>query len=292
MNLSEMRRFLGERNLQLTRSLGQNFLHDGNQLRRIVAAAEIHPGERVLEVGPGLGPLTGALLEAGARVLAVEKDARLVEVLRQRWPGTASTGDVPGPAAGPGPELVQADALAWLREPRRDWSEWKLVANLPYSVASPILVELAIGPGRPERMVATLQWEVVRRIAAGAGESDYGVLTLLLGLSYEVAGWFKIPRACFFPAPEVDSACVTLVRRKTPLLEEALGPRFRTVVKAAFSQRRKMVAKLLRLHWPPERVAAALAAGGVAETERAERIGLAQWVTVTRELGVPGGDGP
>lgn len=298
MTLSEMRRILGERNLQLTRSLGQNFLHDGNQLRRIVAAAEIRAGERVLEIGPGLGPLTGALLEAGSRVLAVEKDSRLVEVLRQRWPSAAATpadpksDSIPGSGSGPGPELVEGDALEWLRAHRRDWSEWKLVANLPYSVASPILVELAIGPGRPARMVATLQWEVVQRIAAGVGESDYGVLTLLLGLSYEVAGWFKIPRGCFFPAPEVDSACVTLVRRETPLLEEALGPRFRMVVKAAFSQRRKMVAKLLRIHWPPERVAAALAAGGVAESERAERIGLGQFVTLTRELGPPGGGGP
>lgn len=290
MNLSEMRRILGERNLQLTRSLGQNFLHDGNQLQRIVAAAEIQPGDRVLEIGPGLGPLTEVLWKAGARVLAIEKDARLVEVLRQRLPAPA--GEAPDEAAPDlGPGLIQADALEWIRTHGRDWSAWKLVANLPYSVASPILVELAIQPGRPSRMVVTLQLEVVQRIAAGPGSADYGILTLLLGLHYEARDWFKIPRGCFFPAPDVDSACVTLVRRAVPLLDETLAARFRTVVKAAFSQRRKMVAKLLRVHWPAARVSAALAAAGVAETERAERLGLEQFVKLTVELGPGEGGG-
>jgi len=108
MNLTEMRRLLASRNLQLTKSLGQNFLHDGNQLRRIVAAAELNGTDRVLEVGPGLGPLTELLLAGAADVLAVEKDSRLVEVLRDRFGGDERL------------QLVQADALQWLQSEPRD----------------------------------------------------------------------------------------------------------------------------------------------------------------------------
>ena len=180
MTLNEMRSLLESRGIQLTKSLGQNFLHDGNQLRRIVTAADLQPSDRVLEVGPGLGPLTELLLARAASVLAIEKDARLVAVLRERFAGALS-------GAGPGSlELLEADALRWVEEHRRDWSGWKLVANLPYSVASPLMVELAEAPIPPERMVVTLQAEVVHRIAAPTDGDDYGILTLLLGLRYQV----------------------------------------------------------------------------------------------------------
>ena len=125
MKLSEMRDLLAHRNLQLTKSLGQNFLHDGNQLRRIVKAANLAPSDKILEIGPGLGPLTELLLAQSGQVLAIEKDRRLVEILRERF------------AAVKNLELIHDDALDFLRRERRDWSDWKLVANLPYSVASP-----------------------------------------------------------------------------------------------------------------------------------------------------------
>src|SRR6185503_5314301 len=132
--------------------------------------------------------------------------------------------------------LVRADALAYLRAQPQDWSGWKLVANLPYSVASPILVELAQAGDCPERMVVTLQLEVAQRLMAKPGSKDHGVLTLLVQLRYEPRGWFKIPASCFFPAPDVDSACVTLVRRAHPLLGEAEVETFTKIVKRAFSQ--------------------------------------------------------
>lgn len=275
MTLGEMRRILAAGDIQLTRSLGQNFLHDARQLDRIVAAAQLGPDSRVLEIGPGLGPLTERLLSVASEVLAIEKDARLAEVLRGRFGADGRL------------HLVVTDAMDWLRENPRDWSDWSLVANLPYSVASPLLVDLAGADGPPARMVVTLQLEVVRRIAAQRDTSDYGLLTLLLGLRYEVGGWFGIPRGCFFPAPDVDSACVTLVRRAVPLADRRVAAVFIRVVKRGFSQRRKMMLKLLKQDWPAEALAVAFEAAGITPTERAEKVGLEQFVTLARSLAGP-----
>lgn len=270
-----MRELLSARGIQLTKSLGQNFLHDGNQLRRIVEAAEPTPADKVLEIGPGLGPLTELLLAQAGEVLAVEKDARLVEVLRERF-------DVPG--RRPALQLLHDDALEFLRREERDWSGWKLVANLPYSVASRVLVELAQSPLRPERMVVTLQLEVAQRLMAGAGDADFGVLTLLVQLDYEPRDCFKIPASCFFPAPEVDSACAVLVRRAKPLLAEEHHPTFVKIVKRAFSQRRKMMFKLLKVDWPVEKLDQAFAAMNLSAQERAEKLSVAQFVELTDRL--------
>ena len=169
MKLNEMRDVLAGRGIQLTRSLGQNFLHDQNQLRRIVDAAELSKKDKVLEIGPGLGPLTTLLLENAGKVLAIEKDARLLAVLGERFQNTKL-------------ELLYEDALDFLKSERRDWSEWKVVSNLPYSVASPILVELACGARAPRKIVATLQLEVAQRLMAATDDDDYGVLTLLVRL--------------------------------------------------------------------------------------------------------------
>jgi len=283
MTLNEMRSLLESRGIQLTKSLGQNFLHDGNQLRRIVTAADLQPTDRVLEVGPGLGPLTELLLARAASVLAIEKDARLVAVLRERFAG-----------AGPGSlELLEADALRWVEENRRDWSDWKLVANLPYSVASPLMVELAEAPIPPQRMVVTLQAEVVQRIAAPTDGDDYGILTLLLGLRYQVREWFRIRRGCFHPIPDVDSACISLVRRPVPLLDEEGSKVFTRLVKRAFSERRKMMLKLLKTLWPPELLQDAFQQVGIQPSERAEKVSLEGFVALARCLGAPSkGVGP
>ncbi|MDW8310705.1 MAG: 16S rRNA (adenine(1518)-N(6)/adenine(1519)-N(6))-dimethyltransferase RsmA, partial [Verrucomicrobiales bacterium] len=258
----------------LTRSLGQNFLHDANQLRRIVAAAELSPCDPVLEIGPGLGPLTELLLARAAKVLAIEKDARLVAVLRERFPASGY----------PHLELVHADALEWLRQAARDWREWKVVSNLPYSVASPILVELAQSPQRPERLVVTVQLEVAQRLLAQPRTGDFGLLTLLVQLDYEPGPWFRIPRRCFFPEPEVDSACVVLRRRQRALAEGAARETFLRLVRRAFSQRRKMMFKLLKADWPEGRLAGAFDAAGIPLQSRAEEVGLEQFVRLARGL--------
>jgi len=300
MKLSEMRALLAVRGIQLTKSLGQNFLHDANQLRRIVKVAELSKADKVLEIGPGLGPLTELLLQNAGEVLAIEKDARLVEFLRERFKvGQASR--LPSRRAHAGEEeiaptssaragetpalrLFHADALEFFKRGPRDWSDWKLVANLPYSVASPILVELAQGARAPKKIVATLQLEVARRLMAKAGDKDYGVLTLLIQLDYEPRDWFRIPASCFFPEPDVDSACVVLNRRKRPLLPENLRACFVKIVKRAFSQRRKMMLKLLREDWPQKKLEDAFAELKIPPQERAEKLSMEQFVQLTKEL--------
>jgi 16S rRNA (adenine1518-N6/adenine1519-N6)-dimethyltransferase len=277
MKLSEMREILTARGIQLTKSLGQNFLHDANQLRRIVEAAELSKTDKALEIGPGLGPLTELLLANAGEVLAIEKDGRLVEFLRERFHSQFATRNSQF-------ELLHADALELLKTEPRDWSDWKLVANLPYSVASPILVELACGNRAPKRIVATLQFEVARRLMAQADDDDYGILTLLVQLDFEPQGIFKIPADCFFPAPDVDSACVVLGRRAQPLLPENLRASFVKIVKRAFSQRRKMMLKLLKMDWPKEKLDTAFADLKISPQERAEKLSLEQFVELAKSL--------
>jgi 16S rRNA (adenine1518-N6/adenine1519-N6)-dimethyltransferase len=285
-----MRELLVARGIQLTKSLGQNFLHDANQLRRIVKAAELSKSDKVLEIGPGLGPLTELLLQNAGEVLAIEKDARLVELLRERFGSEfrlqpAGHSPAKPPEGGtPNFQLLHADALKFLKREPRDWRDWKLVANLPYSVASPILVELAQTPQRPERMVATLQLEVAQRLMAGAGDDDYGILSLLVQLDYEPREWFKIPASCFFPEPDVDSACVVLERRAAPLLPENQRETFVKIVKRAFSQRRKMMLKLLREDWPTEKLERAFKELRLSLQIRAEEVRLEQFVGLVKAL--------
>jgi 16S rRNA (adenine1518-N6/adenine1519-N6)-dimethyltransferase len=297
MKLSAMREILAKRDIQLTRSLGQNFLHDENQLRKIVAAAELSKSDKVLEIGPGLGPLTELLLENAGEVLAIEMDLRLVDFLRERFPinlegrvtrvpNQIKSNQNQGLAAVVPPkfELLHADALEFLRREPRDWRDWKLVANLPYSVASPILVELACGARAPKKIVATLQLEVAKRLMARADDDDYGILTLLLQLDFAPQSFFKIPPECFFPSPDVDSACVILERRAQPLLPENLRASFVKIVKRAFSQRRKMMLKLLKQDWAADKLASAFAELSISPQERAEKLSLEQFVALAKIL--------
>jgi 16S rRNA (adenine1518-N6/adenine1519-N6)-dimethyltransferase len=272
-----MKTLLTERGIRLTRSLGQSFLYDGNQLRRIIEAAELRPSDKVLEIGPGLGPLTELLLESAGEVLAIEKDARLASVLRERF-GSSS----PRPRALF--QLITDDALEYLKRESRDWSDWKLVSNLPYSVASPILVELAQRQRPPERLVATVQLEVSERILAAPSDPDYGVLTLLLQLNFEPRGWFKIPAGCFFPSPEVDSACVRLQRRAERPLSVASEQVFSRLVKRSFSQRRKMMFKLLKTDWREFLLAAAFEAAAIPTDARAETVSREQFIRLAQLL--------
>ena len=289
MKLSEIKQVLSEREWKLTKSLGQNFLHDGNQLRRIVDAAELTKADKVLEIGPGLGPLTELLLEKSGEVFAIEKDERLVDFLCERFGLKSEPDKTPDTAEGAGQAvynlcMLHDDALDFLKREPRDWSDWKLVANLPYSVASPILVELAQSPKRPKRMVVTLQLEVAQRLMAQADDDNYGVLTLLVQLDYESRNSFKIPAACFFPAPDVDSRCVVLQRRAQLMLAGEQRAAFVKIVKRAFSQRRKMMLKLLKEDWAADKLAAAFAELKISPQERAEKLSLEQFVELTNLL--------
>lgn len=289
MTLSEMRQLLEQRGIQLTKSLGQNFLHDAHQLERIAAAAELEATDRVLEVGPGMGPLTACLLKRAGQVLAIEKDARLVRVLEEQF-NVAQAPHLPTDASGritggpPALKLLHADALDLLKRESRDWSGWKMVSNLPYSVASPILVELCQGPRSPGMIVATLQIEVAQRLMSQAGNKDYGLLTLLVRLDFEPVRWFKISAGCFFPQPDVDSACIVLRRRAILPLPGELRPAYVRIVKRAFSQRRKMMLKLLKQDWSPGALEAAYKTLGLSPQLRAEAVSVDQFVALTELL--------
>ena len=273
MTLGEMRALLAAENLRLTRSLGQNFLHDGNQLRRITALAHPAPGDPLLEIGPGLGPLTEHLIATGANVLAIEKDARLVPLLRRRL------------GSPPNLEILEADALEWLVQNPRDWSDWQLVANLPYSVGSPILVELAQAPKPPKAMVVTLQAEVVDRLRAAPGTREFGVLTLLIARTFTPGPAFRIPATCFFPPPDVTSGCIRLDRRPVPLADGDAARTYVHLVKTAFSQRRKQLRKVLRSTWPEPALAAAWTALGLGDDVRPEVLSPTQFADLARRLG-------
>lgn len=288
MKLSEMKRILAEDGIQLTKSLGQNFLHDGNQLDRIIGLADLKKTDRVLEIGPGLGPLTERLLQKAGHVFAIEKDARLVTVLKRRFADALTTDFFPtstGTGSSATLGLLLDDALNFLTREAHDWAGWKLVANLPYSVASPILVELSQAVHPPSMMVATLQLEVARRLMALPDTADYGVLTVLIQSVYHPSEWFKIPAGSFFPEPEIDSACVCLARRKVPLVPPGeLQKCFARVVKRGFSQRRKMMLKLLKQDWPPERLQPAFEAARIPLAARAEDVTPEQFATLTATL--------
>ena len=271
MKLSEMRQLLAERKIQLTKSLGQNFLHDANQVERIANCAQLGRDDKVLEIGPGLGPLTELLLRRAGRLLAIEKDRRLVDLLTERF-GNA-----------PNLQLIHADALEYLQQ-NHDWRDWKVVSNLPYSVGSRIVVELAQKPQPPALLVVTLQLEVAQRILAGPGSENYGLLSVLVQSRYEIGKHFKIAASCFFPQPEVDSACIVLQRRVEPLLAGAAQSTFVEVVKKAFSQRRKMMSKLLKKKWAVGQVEAAFSRAGLENNIRAEAVSVKQFVELAGVL--------
>jgi 16S rRNA (adenine1518-N6/adenine1519-N6)-dimethyltransferase len=273
LSLGSIRKLLGDHDLQLTRSMGQNFLHDQHHLLRITKEAQLAAGDKVLEIGPGLGPLTTALLESGADITAVEMDERLVRILEERFAGFDRV------------HLLHADALSWIREqPHQDWTSWKVVSNLPYSVASPILVEFALHRHAPSTIVVTLQSEVIDRLVSPEGSRDYGILTLLIQQRYEARRTFRIPAGSFFPPPNVDSGCVVLNRRKEDLLSEAERPLFTTLVKLAFNQRRKKMSKLLRARYTEEAIEAAFQALGLDPMIRAEQVGLDQFIRLLRRF--------
>jgi len=273
MNLSEIRNLLNDKDIPLTRSLGQTFMHDQNQLRKIVRLARLTPDDSVIEVGPGLGPLTERLLDTARHVTAIETDRRLVKLLEERLGQRDNF------------ILQHADAMKLVRKAEFDWSSHKLVANLPYSIASPLLVDLAASAGRPSAMIVTLQLEVVQRLLAQTATKEYGVLTLLIGLHYATGDSFVIPRGSFYPEPNVDSGCIKLLRRDTPLLPPELCPTFKKIVKRVFAERRKKMMKLLKRDWPEASVTEAFNSLGLDESIRAERVALEQFAELTKHLG-------
>jgi 16S rRNA (adenine1518-N6/adenine1519-N6)-dimethyltransferase len=265
---AEIRALAADLGVRPTKTLGQNFLHDPNTIRRIVRTAALAPGERVLEVGPGLGSLTLGLLEAGHPVTAVEIDpvlaAALPATVAQRFPaGTL--------------EVVAGDALRVSDVPG---SPTALVANLPYNVAVPVVLHLL--ETRPELRSALVmvQSEVAERLAAGPGSKAYGVPSVKAAWYAATSRAGAVPRAVFWPVPNVDSGLVRLVRRDPPATTATRRAVF-AVVDAAFAQRRKTLRAALA-GWAGSPVAAeqALRAAGVDPSARGETLDVTAFARI------------
>jgi 16S rRNA (adenine1518-N6/adenine1519-N6)-dimethyltransferase len=266
MKLSEIEATLREIRVAPVKTLGQNFLHDRNLARWIVEKAELSPEDYVLEIGPGLGALTEFILDSGARVLALEKDRRLVEFLRKRFAGNRL-------------EIVHGDALDFDLRPLFAERRVKLIANLPYYIASQLLLKFTKYPSPIMLWLFMLQKEMAKRISASPGTSDYGALSLVLQLQHRVEFLRSVPATVFLPQPDVDSAFV----RITPRSPDELAPHdpeiFFRIVRQGFSQRRKQLRNLLRDEIPEWEKAAATI--GFDSRARAEELGLKKWISLS-----------
>jgi 16S rRNA (adenine1518-N6/adenine1519-N6)-dimethyltransferase len=259
-------RALAERlGVRPTKTLGQNFLHDANTIRRIVRTAELRPGEPVLEVGPGLGSLTLGLLDAGHPVTAVEIDPVLADALgptvAQRLPSARLA-------------VVTADAL---RVPALPGAPTALVANLPYNVAVPVVLHLLATVPSLQRALVMVQSEVADRLVAGPGSRTYGVPSVKAAWYAQASRAGAVPRTVFWPVPNVDSGLVRLVRREPPVTTATREQVF-AVVDAAFAQRRKTLRAALA-GWAGSAAAAeqALRAAGIDPSARGEMLDVEQF---------------
>lgn len=269
----QLRRLMGAERLRPRRSLSQNFLTDPEALEAIVAAAELQPGDRVVEVGPGLGVLTRRLLAAGASVLAVELDPRLAAYLRRELGRLERF------------ELVEADALSLHPREMFPGQPFKLVANIPYHITSPLLHAFLEGERPPDLTVLLVQLEVAERVASPPGGMSYLSVFAQNVADAEVVA--RVPAAAFEPEPAVDSAVLRLRRRAAPYVPSGEGREpFYRVVQAGFRERRKQVHNGLTRELPVgrEEVEAALVRCGVGRDRRPQTLSVAEWACLAQRL--------
>jgi 16S rRNA (adenine1518-N6/adenine1519-N6)-dimethyltransferase len=281
IDAADVRATLKAAGLRARHALSQHFLADPEVLEAILAEAAPAPGRRVLEIGPGLGLVTGGLLTAGAAVTAVELDTGLAAFLRDRFAEPLDDGQL---------RLIEGDALdqdlVGLVDPPYD-----VVANLPYHITSPILHALLGTPPRPERLVLMVQREVAERIAAPPGKMSY--LSVFVQYHARVRIAFAVPPDAFEPVPAVDSAVIVVEPydaddRLDPDEEDELW----RLVQASFRERRKMLHNVLarQLPFEPAQVTAALAAVGIDPERRPQTLAVGEWLALREALGPIGAD--
>ena len=244
------------------KQLGQNFLIDGNIVRKSLQLAGVTGGDQVVEIGPGLGTLTGALLDAGARVSAVEFDPALAQHIRTSFDASV--------------DLLEGDAvdhpIAGLPD-RHAREGYKVVANLPYAITSPWMDKLLAGP-LPQCMVLMMQKEAADRLTAQPGSKQFSAIAIFLQSAFEKVAYHKVSRQCFYPVPGVDSVLLALRQRERVLLYK---PEIRQAIRQLFGQRRKQISTLVRGHPTLERWLEEVASFGVKPDHRPEVIPLLAW---------------
>ena len=259
--------------LRADKKLGQNFLIDENVVHQIVAAAELSEADTVLEVGPGIGTLTQGIAESKARVVAVELDTRLLPVLATTLNGYDNVRVVHG-------DILKVNIMEEVGAP-----SFKVCANLPYYITTPIIFALLEKRLPMERLVAMVQKEVAERMAAQPGGKEYGALSVAIQYYTEPKIAFIVPPTSFIPAPAVDSAVIVCKRREKPPVEVCDEGLFFRVVKAAFSLRRKMLSNSLKnMGIKSEQVAKWLELAGVDGKRRAETLSLEDFAKLTNSF--------
>ncbi len=296
------------------KSRGQNFLTDKNVLQKIVAAAELKSSDTVVEIGAGAGVLTTELVKKAKRVITFEIDKKLIPILREKlknfdnveirnenvldfWQGARGRSLRGGPDGIGGDEAILSPIMRLLRFARNDriadpsdnskrimsdigFLNYKLVANIPYNITSAILEKFLSTEQPPELIVLLVQREVAERVCAKPGEmSILSVMTQYYGEPKIVA---RVPPSAFWPAPKVDSAILKIiVKKRWPAADEK---KFWQIVKAGFSQRRKMLKNNLRVLNDEKKIAAAMRKAGIGEKARAQELGVEQWVDLAKKF--------
>ena len=270
----DVRSLLAEHGLHPSRALGQNFLVDANTARRIARLADVGDGDRVLEIGPGLGSLTLALAATGAEVRALELDRHLLPALE------SVVGDAPGVTVEQGDALEYDFACRLDRGP--DDRGWVCVSNLPYNIATTVVLRLLDEALLVERLLVMVQREVGERLAAAPGSRTYGAVSVRVAYHAEARVVGAVPPTVFLPRPKVDSVLVRIDRRPAPAVTVDDPDAMFGLVRAGFAQRRKMLRRSLR-GMLGDRVDTVLAGAGIDPTLRAEALGIEAWAALAQE---------
>jgi len=258
------------------KALGQNFLVDGNIIAKIIRAAELSPEDSILEIGPGRGALSDLLVQRACRLKLVEFDHALAAALKDHYAAKDFVEVIDG-------DILAIDLAALLgKEP----ATWKVVANLPYNISTPILFRLLELRALFSRLVLMLQREVGERLVASPDCSDYGVTTLLLGLWFDIRREFIVPPTCFHPRPKVESAVLSFVPLLRPRVEVGSEAVFRKVVKGAFAMRRKTLANCLKAAElaPADKLGGILEQCGIDGRRRGETLSMEEFASLSRSL--------
>jgi 16S rRNA (adenine1518-N6/adenine1519-N6)-dimethyltransferase len=266
---ASVRALLAEHGLRPSRAMGQNFLADPNTARRIVRLAGVEPGDRVLEIGAGLGSLTLALAERECRVVALEADRRLQPALEEVVAGQVDV------------RVVIADALSIDIDALLGPGPWRCVSNLPYNVATPVVVRLLEEARSIQSALVMVQREVGDRLAATPSSAAYGAVSVRVAYYAHARIVGMVPRTVFVPAPKVDSALVELVRRDAPPVDVPSRERLFELVRSAFAHRRKMLRRTLPAVLG-ERTLSVLRGASIDPRARPESLGLAEWAALAR----------